>query len=677
MKQKILIQRGDIFKIIIFFLLGLAIYSNTFHAAFHLDDGHNIIANSAIRNLWNLKAVWNFFPTRFFTYLSLALNYHFHRLSLPGYHVFNLAVHLGAAMLVSWLALLLLSVPAVKDSPVARHAKLISLLAGLMFVAHPIQTQAVTYIIQRTASLAAFFYLLSVCLYLKARLNQTRFARAGLPRSLPLFRNDSVYIGSVLAAVAALFTKESAVTLPFMLLLCEVFFFWNVPSHPYPPPQGGGVPFPKLWKGGVRGGGGIKRLAPFFFVLVIFMVVFYLTGSGRISEVRVLKEARSGLTAITPVQYLLTQFRVIVTYLRLLLVPVNQNFDYDYPIVQTLWQTPALASLVFILLILAAAVILFRKHRLLSFSIFWFFLVLVPESSILPIRDVIFEHRLYLPMVGYCLFLLIIFYYLFGDKKLKLMSLVLLVIVACYSVMTYARNQVWKDEITLWNDVVKKSPNKARPWSSRGLAYSRSGQYAQALADCNQAIKLNPTSGVPYCSRAVVYHYMAEYDLAIADYTWAIEFYPYPPDAYSNRGFSYEKKGEYDRALADWLRAVEFNPYDADAYFNRGRIFFQKGEYDRAIAEYSLTIKYNPRFAEAYFNRGNAYRHKEMYPAAFSDYNQALKIDPLYGEAYNNRAATLIVLGEYQRARKDIRKMEKLGYPLNPALRKFLPEPDN
>ena len=393
MKQKILTRRGDIFKIIIIFLLGLAIYSNTFHASFHFDDQKNIITNFAIRNLWNLRAVWSFLPTRFFTYFSLAFNYHFHQLSLPGYHIFNLAIHLGAAMLVSWFVLLLFSTPALKEEKIAGQKYLLALFSGLLFVSHPVQTQAVTYIIQRTASLATFFYLLSICLYLRARLNESRFSTPGLPR--PNFnrqarrlsyrhgdRNDITiyYLCSVLAALAALFTKESAVTLPFMLLFCEVFFFRNnfkyqVTPSPSPLPLGERIK--------VRGE--LKRLAPFFFALGFFLVVFSLTGSGRILEVRNLQESQSGLAVITPVQYLLTQFRVIVTYLRLLLAPVNQNLDYDYPIAQTLWQAPTLISFVFILLTLAAAVLLFRKRRLLSFGIFWFFLALVPESSVLPV----------------------------------------------------------------------------------------------------------------------------------------------------------------------------------------------------------------------------------------------------------------------------------------------------
>ena len=584
LKGSAVLQRAlDVFtfwkwNFVLIFLLGLLIYSNTFHASFHFDDGRNIINNFAIRNLWNLKGIWDFLPNRFLTYLSLAINYHFHQLSLPGYHIFNLTVHLGTAMLVSWFAFLILSTPGAKTHSVSRHANLISLLAGLLFVSHPIQTQAVTYIIQRTASLAAFFYLLSVCLYLKSRLIQER--------SLESAVWVRPYVGSVLAATASFFTKELAVTLPFMLLLCEFSFFPNIPKKT-----------------------AVKKVLPFFLIMSGLLALFYRSGWERLLKVRVLTEFQAGSNAIAPGQYLLTQFRVLVTYLRLLLLPVNQNLDYDYSIAQTLWQTPTLISFIFILLILAAAVVLFRKHRVLSFGIFWFFLVLAPESSIFPIRDVIFEHRLYLPMVGFSLFLPTVACYAAGSKRLKPMIIILLAVVVCYSVMTYTRNRVWKDEITLWSDVVQKSPNKARPYINRGLAYSVAGEYEKALADCNWAIRLSPSYAAAYCNRASVYHYMGRYDLAIADYTRAIELRPALSDAYYNRAFSYEKIKEYNRAIADWSQVIKFNPRDADAYYNRVVTLILLGEYERAQKDIrkmdEMGYPYNPAMLKLLPGTGN------------------------------------------------------------------------
>ncbi|MFH0897186.1 MAG: tetratricopeptide repeat protein, partial [Candidatus Bathyarchaeota archaeon] len=141
--------------------LGMVVYSNTLNSSFHLDDYNSITDNPAIKNIWSPLNIWNFWPTRFITYLSLAFNYHLHKLDVSGYHLFNLAVHLGSSILVWWLMLLTFSTPALKDQKISHNAKTISFFAGLIFVAHPIQTQAVTYIVQRAVSMATLFYLAS------------------------------------------------------------------------------------------------------------------------------------------------------------------------------------------------------------------------------------------------------------------------------------------------------------------------------------------------------------------------------------------------------------------------------------------------------------------------------------------------------------------------------------
>ncbi|MFH0795948.1 MAG: tetratricopeptide repeat protein [Candidatus Omnitrophota bacterium] len=651
-------------------LLGVLVYSNTFHSSFHFDDTQNIVTNYAIRNISNLRTIWDFCPTRFFTFLSLASNYHFHKLSLPGYHLFNLAVHIGGALLVRWLIILTLSTPVMKNSPLIKYAPLISFFAGLIFVSHPVQTQAVTYIIQRAASLAAFFYLFSLCLYAKARLAQNE--------KLKLSRWRIYYAGSVLTAVLALFTKENTVTLPFLFLFYELSFFR----------------FDKKTT--------VKHLLPFFLILLAVIVTMRSTGSVKFSEMKNLNEENTPSSIISPRQYLLTQFRVIVTYLRLLLIPVNQNLDYDYPLSQTLFNLPTLASLCLLTLFLITAVLLFRKERLISFSIFWFFLTLMPESSIIPISDVIFEHRLYLPMVGYCIFLPATGYYLFGGKRLKpVIYNTLLAIVICYSALTYVRNQVWKDDSTLWNDTVNKSPNKARPHYNRGVVYRDKGDSDKAIADCNQALRINPNYAYAYNNRGAAYWDKGDSDKAIADYNQALRINPNYADVYNNRGVAYKSKGDYDKAIADYNQALRINSNYADVYNNRGVAYQSKGDYDKAIADYNQALKINPNYAYAYFNRGMAYRDKgdsdkaiadcnqalrinpnyaDAYynrgvaywdkgdsDKAIADYNQALRINPNYADVYYNRGVAYFIKKNYAKAWEDVHKVQSLGSHINPA----------
>ena len=146
---------------ILIICLGAIVYSNSLHCSFHFDDSYFIVDNFSIRNIYDLLSIWKYYPCRFFTFFSIAFNYHLHQLNVVGYHLFNLAVHLISATLVWWLVLLTLSTPAMKDNKITEHANLIALLAGLIFVSHPVQTESITYLWQRAASLTTLFYLAS------------------------------------------------------------------------------------------------------------------------------------------------------------------------------------------------------------------------------------------------------------------------------------------------------------------------------------------------------------------------------------------------------------------------------------------------------------------------------------------------------------------------------------
>ena len=528
------------------FLLGTFIYFNTLYNSFHLDDIPSIVDNLAIRNILNLQSIWNFWPTRFITYLSVALNYHLSQLDVFSYHFFNLIVHLSSAILVWWFMLLTFSTPVMAEQKITKHAKLIAFFAGLVFLTHPIQTQAVTYIIQRATSLAALFYLASLSLYAKSRLLQQQ--------GESLVASRFFYCGSLIAVVMAMFTKEMTITLPFMVLFYETCFLKTKERLNW------------------------RYLVPFFAALLIIPLTMFLTKSVDFIGMRMVSEVPSNISSW---QYLLTQFRVIVTYLRLLFIPINQNLSYDYPIAKSLLELPTLASFIFLVSILIIASRIFSKYRLISFGIFWFFLTLFPESSVIPIRDVIFEHRLYLPMVGFSLFLVSLIYYFFKDKALKSTVVVLLIIISCYAILTYRRNLIWKDELTLWNDVVHKSPKKAKPYYNRGVAYDDQGSIQQAISDYTKAIEINPNLAEPYNNRGNAYK-QGNFIQAISDFAKAIELNPNYTEAYSNRGAAYAIQGNFTQAISDYTKAIEINPNYVGTYIHRGNVYFMIKKYNKA-----------------------------------------------------------------------------------------------
>ena len=607
----------NIFTILLFYYIGIAIYSNSLFASFQFDDELNIWKNPVIINFSGIKPLFLFWPTRFITYLTVAFNYNIGKLDVFGYHLFNILVHIGASLLVWQLLRLTFETFAMKDKEISKHSGIISILGGLIFLTHPLQTQAVTYIIQRATSLAAFFYLASLTLYVKSRLTEKRHSR-------------TYYFLSLACAVLAMFSKEMAVTLPFAILLYEHCFL----KQEKPP--------------------GARRISPFFFISLVIPLTMFITHSVDFIHMRKITEP---IPNIPPWNYLITQFKVLVIYLRLLFIPLNQNLDYNYPIVLTIFQAPVLLSLLLLTLIIFFAFKIYKKYRLVSFGIFLWFLTLIPESSLLPIRDVIFEHRLYLPMSGFSIFLVFSVFYFFKDKDLKVAVAILLAAIVCFSVLTYRRNFVWRNELTLWEDTMRKSPHNPRAYKGKGFYFDKIGNYDQALDNYNKALELYPGYDEVYYNRGIVYGMKADYKKAIEDFSKAIDLNPKYAEAYCNRGLAYFYLGEFDKAIAEFDKAIEVRPNYALAYYSRGNIYLNnKQDIDKALADYNKSIQFKSDYADAYHNRGFIYFKQGDFDKAIADYNKAIQLNHSSADAYNNRGFAYYQKGDYQKAIPDFTK---------------------
>lgn len=605
---------ANIAAIVLICLAAVLVYSNTFHTTFHFDDEESIIRNVAIRHLFDFKTIWDFWPTRFVTYISFALNYRLGQLDVFGYHVFNFMIHLGAALFAWWLALLTFSTPALKNDRIKGHAPLIALFTGLIFAVHPLQTQAVTYVVQRATALAALFYLASLCLYAKSRISG---------------KGGAYYAGSLIAAVCATFSKETAITLPFAILLYEFTFLKTEDK--------------KGW----------KYLIPFLALIFAIPLTAFITKFFNFQEMRKITEEPPFATSP---QYLFTQFRVLITYVRLLFFPLNQNTDYDIPIIKSFFTFPALSGFLLLSAIFIIALSLFKRNRLISFCILWPLLTLIPESSVFPIRDLIFEHRLYLPMFGYALLVSSGAYYLFGRKNIKLMAGILIAVTVIYSALAYHRNFVWKDELTLWSDVIKKSPQKAGAYNSRGNAYAALGDIARAIADYDRSIQLNPMYVDVYNNRGNAYAHKGDFKSAIADYDKVLQLNPFHVGGLYNRGVAYFKNGDLDKAIADFTGALQSNPRLAEAYQNRGSAYMQKGEVDLAISDFNNSARFSPYFGGAHASLGTAYTRKNELDKAIAEFGEAIRLEPGNASYCNDRGAVYGVKGALNWAMDDFNK---------------------
>ena len=310
-------------------------------------------------------------------------------------------------------------------------------------------------------------------------------------------------------------------------------------------------------------------------------------------------------TTISRWDYLMTQMRVVTTYIRLIFLPINQNLDYDYPIYHSFFTPPVFLSCAFLLSILGLGFFLLYKahkagrkpqkegglkrneknleqrnealqskrfapyYRLMGFGILWFFITLSIESSVIPIDDVIFEHRLYLPSVG--IFIAIMAGLVIAAMRLnreKSIAPLVLLITLTLSTATFMRNTVWADSARLWEDVVRKSPNWDRPHNNLGTVYYDRGRLEDAMREFQTAVRLNDSYADAHNNLGVVYEQLGRLDEALKEYQTSVLLKPDNADMHNNLGSIYERLGRLDEAIREYRSAIRSNPEHADAIRN-------------------------------------------------------------------------------------------------------------
>jgi tetratricopeptide (TPR) repeat protein len=597
----------QLFACLLIIVIGTIIYSNSFYGEFHFDDGVHIVQQNKLNNLSSYSefSSWVRINDRPLAYFTLAINKSLNGTNVFGYHFFNLMVHLLTSVLVFFFSLLIISQKFVQPIQIKGKEKLIALFVALIFLCHPIQTQAVSYIIQRMTSLVALFYIASSFFYFKARLSQV----AG---DLKL-KFIAYFFLMVIAAVAAILSKQIAITLPLTYLLIEFFFVRN----------NEGKRFNKFLLTGV-----IAISVSFIIVLI----------GGLLPQ-----ETES----ITRFEYFLTQLRVIVKYAQLLVFPISQNLDYDFVISKSIWGIGELISGVVVISLLGSIFTLYGKYPLISFGLAWCFITLLVESSIIPIRDVIFEHRLYLPMFGFAIILVVVLLELLKNIRLTQLIIVISVIITVYACLTIIRNTVWKTNLSLWTDVVQKSPTKARPHINLGIAYFLSLKPLLAVEQFNMANKLQPENGQIYYNRAEAYLVLNRTEEAILDLNKSISLNNKFAKAYVTRAKVMLTLNQLDEVIGDCSKAIELKPSLESAWFNRSKAYLFKGEIQKAFIDLNEVVDLNPGFASAFNNRAlvNLYLGKDI--EASSDLNKAIDLEPRLINAYNNMAKTVYEKGQF------------------------------
>jgi len=549
-------------------LIGALIYSNTLRVPFYFDDQGSIVENRYLR-IHNLTwaglhdaATKGPGPNRVVANLSFALNYYLNGYDVAGYHVVNIAIHLVNACLVFVLCSLTLGLSRrlsgqSRGVPDAGAIFAVSLLAAMIFVAHPVQVPAVTYIVQRMASLATLFYLAAFICYVLGRQQQVAWRRAVL------------WTAGLCSWLLALGSKEIASLLPLMIGLYEWYFFRDLK-----------IGF--RWRSLVIIGLAIGAL---------FCVALLWLGPDPFRYIQATYIHRDFSIG----QRLLTEFRVIAMYLGLIFIPLPSQFSllHEITVSRALFEPPAtFISLVFVLVLIGLAIGIARRQRFLSFFILWFFAHLLIESSVIGL-ELAYEHRLYLPGVGVSMVIAWALINLPASPAL-LKTAIATAIVTALCLLTYTRNTVWRDPIVLWSDVISKYPASFRGHVNLGNALARAGRAEDALDQYQQALRIDPRNALIYLNIGVQLLDMGRCRRALTPLSVAARSAPRLFAAQLDYAAGLQCAGKPRTALVYYRKAARLNPHAAAAENGIGESLSSLGRPELAISHYRKALALDP-----------------------------------------------------------------------------------
>jgi protein O-mannosyl-transferase len=619
-------SREKVLAVTLLLAIVALLYGHTLHAPFYLDDPGALTENYRLRDL--SATLTQFFSQRGLTNLTFALNFHFTGWDLPPLHLTNIALHALCGILV-WLLLCQL-IP----------GRWLPLLGALLFVAHPLQTQAVTYLVQRSAVLGGCFFIAAVLCHRQAR---SHLAAGGKRTSSHYLK---WYVGAVLSGACAVLAKENTATLPLLLLAHDRFF--PLPQH-------------RDWR---------QFLADYlpYCVVPLFLgvpMLLGLPGSG------LLPQAGSALASLEhshSLHYLVTQFSVFWIYLRLLLLPYGQGLEYDYPIATellTLGNGLALAGL----LSLGYLVWRIRRSRpLLAFGAVWFFLALAVESSLIPL-DPLFEHRLYLPMFGFILILLDGLPALLREKRAGAVLGMLLLV---WMPLTWCRNALWNDPIRFKEENLRVAPRSERAHLALILDYKEAGRIAEATECAKKLLRLNSRFAIGYEELALLYAAQGEAAQGLATVEAGLNKIPGSSGLYKAGAKIYLGKGEPQAAVQFLQQGVTLAPQDFTMLDHLAALYFELGELGKAEATYRESLQLNESSPSTHRNLGKVLYSQGQMAMALEELRTALRLEPGNPDAWEGLGMSALALGDTATAVVAAERLDRIDAEAGRRLRAAL-----
>ncbi|MCZ2845525.1 MAG: tetratricopeptide repeat protein [Candidatus Bathyarchaeota archaeon] len=614
---------SDWLFITIIVFLSIIIYANTLWNGFVYDDMGEIVNNQWVRQFNNLFSACHRY--RISETFTIWLDYKLWDHSAVGYHFTSLLFHILVSVGVYFLANLILK------------NRLSAFFTGALFATHPVHTEAVSVISHRQELLAMLFMLISLILYIKGR-------------SFDKTKRKKTWFFIILSLISYFFAmtaKEVAIILPVLIFLYDCFFHSNSSI--------------RNWKLEIRNSA--KYYIPYLVIFGLFFL-FSITGPRwRFSyagfNVVSLGHSLSGGRSYASI--LLTQLKGFSEYLRLLFYPNRLSIDYYFPIRATLFQPSTILGLILLFGLLALMIILFKKSKIISFGMAWFFINLLPVANIIPKTFFVAERYLYIPSFGFCLIVGFTLWQLVIRKSLKIWGIILFgLIISFYSVRTIMRNFDFKSEYTLWSKTLKDNPMSSTGYNNLGAALLDSGEIERSIEQFRKAIELVPTYAKSYYNLGIAFLNIERYDEAIDNLSSSIRYDPKSYESYIALGTVYQKLGKHSEAIEEFKIALTINE-DANIHHALGISFQNVNRFDDARQEFERAIAINPDLGEAHNDLGIEYGRKGLFDEAIQEFNIAIMKMANPVPAYHNLGLIYQKKGELEPAIEAFQKAKDLS----------------
>lgn len=583
----------------------LFIYSNNYSGSWHFDDYPIITDNNRIHiETLDFEAIWRSFfahPNgerlyRPIPMFSFALNWVVGQDHTWGYHCINNVIHVLTAYF------LFLTIQLLFQSPVAREKNTansfpIAFLSAVLWAVHPIQVQAVTYIVQRMASMAAMFYILSLLFFIKSRLERKTAKKVVFAFSC------------FLSLILSILSKENAVLLPVSILLVELVFFKGLKNQ---------------FKSIIENNAKTTLYVLLFFAFLVVVVVSYFL----YQPVSQMITGSYSQRPFTMLERVLTEPRVLVFYLSLIFYPIPNRFSINHLITKsTSFVDPVTTPICFFIVVglVIFAVVQMKRRPFLSFAILFYFINHLVESSFLGL-ELVYEHRNYLPTMFLFLPISMFFYEgrrLYPKINSTLISSLCLsgvVVIVVLGIATHIRNMDWRTEKTLWESVLRLYPKSTRALHNLAYGYySKKGDYNTALKLYSKALSLDwrdnsavYRKGITYNNIAGILYAFGKDEKAIQVWNKAIEIYPSNKTAILGKTQALISTGRYNDALTS-LGTIPENQRNIRWINLEAFIYYKLGGYGKSLSLSQRAISLHPLDVDSLTLLGAIYKKLEYY----------------------------------------------------------------